>query len=82
MAVNDGLSKENGTRKLATDRKERKDYKLCLITRLFFFLTFASLHYRTSCKTVKNDIIDYKLRLITRPFFVFRFFSFFFLFFF
>ena len=43
MAVNDGLGKENGTRKLATDRKERKDYKLCLITRLFFFLTFARL---------------------------------------
>ena len=37
MAVNDGFSKENGTRKLATDRKERKDYKLCLTTRLFFF---------------------------------------------
>ena len=37
MVVNDGFSKENGTRKLATDRKERKDYKLWLITRLFFF---------------------------------------------
>ena len=53
MAVNDGFSKENGTRKLTTDRKERKDYKLCLITRLFFifflfFLIFARLPSQNS----------------------------------
>ena len=80
MAVNDGFSKENGTRKLATDRKERKDYKLCLTTRLFFFKHLPDFHHRTSCKTVKNDIKDYKLRLITRPFclsFLFFFFFFF-----